>query len=270
MQNKPFNRFIYPAGVLSILLVLIVFVSCHSRKESKLEQISVNTREYSDISDTSLRSIQGNAAFNQIATRPNSVIMTGLPEHRLVTIYKSRGDDNAMQENTYSSRYSEDYYTEASEGVEHFMPGIEILYGYYLLNIAHYDLKTGKLNYFFEHPTLVKILYYPSFEQDSIDKKPITRNYYLVSVYDEDTNKDTLINRKDLRRFYCFNADCTSKTQLIPADYSVMRSQYDSKNDIMYIFAKQDANKNGTGDKNEPVHVFWIDLKLPQQAKRLY
>jgi hypothetical protein len=150
------------------------------------------------------------------------------------------------------------------------MPGIDILFGYNLLNIAHYDLKQEKGNFLFNHPVLVKTFYYPSFEQDSIDKQPINRNFYLVSVYDEDTNKDTLINKNDLRRFYLFDSSCIVKTQIIPTNYSVIRSQYDSKNDIMYIFARLDENKNGTQDKSEPVNVFWFSLKAPSKAKRLY
>ena len=45
---------------------------------------------------------------------------------------------------------------------------------------------------------------------------------------------DTLINKKGLRRFYYFNASSTEKIQLIPADYAVVRSQYDPKNDVMF------------------------------------
>jgi hypothetical protein len=117
---------------------------------------------------------------------------------------------------------------------------------------------------------LIKSLYYPSYVQDSLNKKPITRNFYLVSVYDADTNADTLINRNDLRRLYCFNSDGDKRIQMIPANYSVIRSQYDPMNDVVYIFARQDANSNGKIDKNEPLHIFWVALKQPTEAKRLY
>jgi hypothetical protein len=150
------------------------------------------------------------------------------------------------------------------------MPGIDLLYGYNLLNVGHYDVKTEKLNFLFDRPVLVKSLYYPSFEQDSIDKKPIDRNYFFVSAYDSDTNGDTLINKSDLRRLYYFNADCTEKIQLLPAQYSAMRSQYDYGNDVMYVFARHDENNDGKAEKNEPIHIFWIDLKSPVLSKRLY
>ncbi len=187
-----------------------------------------------------------------------------------MTVYRAKTENTGKGTSGFMIRSSSDYDGEENERMEHFMPGIDILYGYNLLNIAHYDLKTEKLNFLFSQPALIKTLYYPSFEQDSLDKKPINRNYYLVSVYDQDTNKDTLINKKDLRRIYHVDAGNTAKTQLVPPDYSVVRSQYDSKNDVMYIFASHDADKNGVADKKEPVHIFWISLKTPAVAKRLY
>ncbi len=253
------------------LFLTTLLVSCWSeKKEQKEEQIRINDTEISEAgTDSLLNSVQGNSSMQQLPTVPNAVILTGLPEHRLVTVYKEKPEPKAERKSEYSS-YSSDYGGEESDRMEHFMPGIDILYGYNLLNIAHYDLKTEKLKYLFNKPALIKTLYYPSFVQDSLDKKPITRNYYMVSVYDQDTNKDTLINKKDLRRLYLFDASSEVKTQLVPSDYSVVRSQYDSKNDVMYIFARKDMNNNGTADKKEPMHIFWILLKTPAPAKRLY
>jgi len=256
--------------ILSSFILIGILSSCNSRKkELKEEQIRISTSEPSSNKDTVLNSIQGNVSLNQIATKPNSVILTGLPEHRLVTVYKSKVYTNSPEKKLSDSRYSNNDYSDTRE-VEHFMPGIDILYGYNLLNIAHYDMKNEKLNFLFDHPALIKTLYYPSFIQDSLDKKPILRNYYLVSVYDEDTNKDTLINRKDLRKLYYFDASSSTKIQLVPSGYSVDRSQYDPQNDVMYLFAKQDTNKNGTADIQEPIHIFRINLKNPVLAKRLY
>lgn len=272
MLHKLINSFSVKI-ILSNLILITLFSSCiHKKGEQKEEQISILSTETTSGTDT-LNSIQGNVSLNQIATNPNSIILTGLPEHRLVTVYKSKKNgEPASVSKRYSSysSYSYNDYGDESEEQEHYMPGIDILYGYNLLNIAHYDLKTEKLNFLFNSPSLIKTLYYPCFTQDSLNKKPINRNYFLVSVYDEDTNKDTLINKKDLRRFYCFDSTCTVKTQLIPANYSVTESQYDSQNDVMYVFAKQDLNNNGTIDKKEPIHIFWISLAVPTVAKRMY
>ncbi len=254
-----------------LMLLLSVILSC-SKKKSKLneEQVAVSaTIENPDGNDSLWNSVTGNVTMKQIATFPNKVILTGLNNHRLVSVYKSKSAIG-VPENGASSSYSYDEDENGDESAEHFMPGITILYGYNLLNIAHYDLTLEKGNFLFNHPVLVKTLYYPSLEQDSLNNQPINRNFYLLSVYDEDTNKDSLINKWDLRRFYHFDASTTTRTLLIPKDYSALRSQYDQKNDLMYIFARHDENKNGTQDKTEPIHIFWFSLKTPGVAKLLY
>jgi hypothetical protein len=252
------------------LLLATTTQSCSNRRNKQNdEQIIANDPDNNGkSSDSTMNSVSGNATMKQVSTYPNKVILTGLPNHRLVSIYKTR-QKSGTRENIIS-KFSYDSYENGDESSEHFMPGIDILFGYNLLNIAHYGMKTEKGNFLFGHPVLIKTLYYPSFTQDSVDKKPINRDYYLISVYDEDTNKDTLINKKDLRRFYHFDSTGVNKIQIIPKDYSVLRSQYDSKNDLMYIFARHDDNKNGTQDESEPIHVFWFSLKSPDKAKTLY
>lgn len=256
---------------LLLLLSLFHFACSPKKGGEKDEQLRINLADTVVVDTTSGNSIKGNLSLSQLKTVPNKVILTGMPQHRLVTVYKVPPKQAHKEIERYSS-YSDSYYRDydSEDYQTHFMPGIDLQYGYNLVNIAHYDLLTEKMNYLFDHPVLIKSLYYPSFEQDSLHDKPINRNYYLVSVYDTDTNADTLINRRDLRRLYHFNASASEKTQLIPADYSVVRSQYDSPNDVMYIYARQDINKNGLADKDEPVHVFWIRLAEPAPARRMY
>ena len=254
---------------------VILAAGCSSSShEGKEEQISVSPGvKEADPSDTAqINSIRGNLSLNQIPTDPQAVVLTGLARHRLVTVYKSKQENRAPETATdMYSVYGRSYYEEyESEEEEHFMPGIDLIRGYNLLNVAHYDLGTDTMNYLFEHPVLIKSLYYPSFEQDSLDKKPINRDYYIVSVYDADTNQDSLINKRDLRRLYYFNASCTHKIQLLPADYSAVRSQYDPMNDVMYVFARLDVNHNGVAEKKEPLHIFWLNLKSPVRATRMY
>jgi hypothetical protein len=249
--------------------VFAFVAACSSQpKETKEEHIRLTDKK-EVVADSALsNAIQGNLTFQQIQSRPHQVELTGLAAHRLVTIYKSAKPTNLARSYDYS--YGKRYDYDESDRAQHYMPGLDIVYGYNLINIAHYDLTTEKLNYLFNNPVLIKSLYYPSFVQDSLNKKPITRDYYLVSVYEEDTNRDTLITKNDLRRFYHFNASASQKVQLVPNNYSVVRSQYDSMNDVIYIFARQDSNQNGKIDKEEPLHIFWMSLKQPAEAKRLY
>lgn len=262
MKNKLSNL------LYTFFVALIVSqVGCRGRNEvAKDEQLNVNQEGETGVLDSAGNELTNTMIMNDTATYPSSVVLTGLTPHRLVSIYKKVKIKDGRSGSFYSS--SDDASSE--ENNEHFMPGIDVLYGYNLVNIAHYDFQTEKQNLLFKKPVLIKSLYYPSFVQDSIDKKPITRDYYLVSVYDEDTNRDTLLNRKDLRHFYWFDAGGSQSVRLLPDDFSVIRSDYDPGNDVMFLFAKKDKNKNGEIEKNEPLHLFWISLKKPEKAKRIY
>lgn len=245
-----------------VSLLIIIFGACSGKPEPQ-EQLSLRSVQPDTILTNTL---DGTLAPDQIATTPHRVILTGMPNHRLVTIYKHGFEKRVTEYNSYDN-YDPWY----SDHQQHYMPGIDLISGYNLLNVAHYNLLEQKLNLFFNRPVLVKSIYYPSFVQDSLDNKPINRNFYMVSVYDEDTNQDSLINNQDLRRFYHHYPDGGEPAlQLIPSDYSVLRSQYDSGNDLMYIYARYDQDKNGRASAKEPVHIFWINLKQPAVAKRMY
>lgn len=263
---------------LIIIFLAILIIACFyiikQYKKSKLyeyknEEISTLDPENED---TSFNSLEGNITFSKILSKPNNVILTGFAQHRLITIYRTNKLTSTDDVENSSSRYYTEYDENGNENeiAEHYVPGIQILYGYNLLNIAHFNMHTKKIHYFFNKPAFVKTLYYPSYTQDSINKIPVVRNYYLASAYDEDTNKDKLINKKDLRKFYYFNLDCDSNISLLPIHYSALRSQYDNKNDVLYIFAKYDSNKNGLIEREEPLKIFWLDLKNPVVANKLY
>ncbi|MCC6726614.1 MAG: hypothetical protein IT258_19085 [Saprospiraceae bacterium] len=131
-------------------------------------------------------------------------------------------------------------------------------------------MKTKARNDLFEHPVWINTLYFPAFETDTLNGSSVQRDYYMVSAYDEDTNRDSMVNYRDLRRFYHFDLEAKKRTQLIPPNYSVVSSEYDPANDAMFVFASLDANSNGKRDTEEPVHVFWFSMKAPAPGERLY
>lgn len=250
---------------ISHLFILSLIVSCGRDRPQPEEELRVPAVTYETVPDSML----SNAfhAGDTVASTPYNVILTGLPSERLTTFYRKGANVSAARSKRYSSYYD---YEDTNDGVEeHFMPGIDLLYGYNLVNIGHYNMSSERFRYLFEQPVLVKSLYYPAFVQDSLDKKPINRDYFLISAYTHDSNGDSLINRNDLRGFFWFNADCSVREQLLPSEYSVVRSQYDKGNDVMYLFARLDKDGNGQIDKGDPMHVFWISLKKPEKAKRI-
>lgn len=256
-------------------MVAFGLVSCGGgHEDKKMEQLTYG--EQQTITDSLGNSLKGGQSFSQLVTSPNSVLATGLDRYRLVPIYKIRakGDRNIdlWEDTTYRRPITDENGSRIpseEDDFRYFMPGLDMIYGYNLVNLGHYDMETGKLSYFFNKPALIRAVYFPGVKKDSLKKAPISRNFFLVSAYDEDTNRDSLINKKDLRKIYHIDEANSRKTELLPKGYSSIRSTYDYRNDVMYIYARYDANKNGRQERKEPVSIFFIKLANPSVAKRM-
>ncbi len=250
--------------IVTFFCFLIIVSSC-SKKKHYEKGFSVSpeteTSEEKDINGIAQDSIS-------IKTRPTSVLMTGHADYRLTTIYKlnydKKDDYYYTGSNNFYRNYEELGYTKGNQWHYNFMPGLQAVYGYNLVNISLKNTNTNKESTLFNKPVLIKTLYIPSFSNDTLLNEPVKRNYYMISAYDEDTNKDGYINTKDLRRFYVFNLSGREKENLIPLNYSVVSSEYDCANDYMYVFTQLDENKNGQIEETENVHIYWIDLKNPR------
>lgn len=208
----------------------------------------------------------------KFATQPRNVLSTKYPEHRITPIYKINYHKKTGKpftgSNSFHYNWREDHMGNRWNG--NYIPGFEATYGYNMVNVSHYNVTTKKQDLFFDEHVLIKTLYYPANTNDSVDFKPVNRNYYMVSCYDEDTNKDGYLTVRDLRRFYLFDIAGNKKNVMVPNNYDVMSSEYDVENDYMYIFAKLDKNENGQKETDEPMHIFYIDLKDPNNNGRVY
>lgn len=241
----------------------LFLISCADNKvEKKGFQVSKISEDGEKVTGLPIDSIN-------FATRPRNVLLTTHPAHRLTPIYKVNYNKKTKQYFTGSNAYHINWANKYGDGNNwngNFMPGFSAVYGYNLINISHYNHNTKQENKLFGRPVLIKTLYFPAFSRDTLNFKAISRQYYMVSAYDEDSNKDGYINTKDLRRFYYFDIEGKNKKALIPKNYSVLSSEYDPENDLMYIFAKADKNANGQIEQNEPMHICWIDLKEPHNT----
>lgn len=202
-----------------------------------------------------------------LETKPRNVLLTHNPAHRLVPMYKVNYNPRTHKPYTGSNRfhsYWKEYGdTHGNNWNNNFMPGFEAMFGHNLVNVSHFNNQTKEENLFFDQPVLIKTLYYPAFSYDTLLSKPVHRKFYMISVYDEDTNGDGYINAKDLRRLYHFDIQGKNPSPLVPANYAVMSSEYDPQNDFMYVFARLDENQNGQMEYEESTHIFWIDLANP-------
>ncbi|MEM8583712.1 MAG: hypothetical protein AAGF87_05555 [Bacteroidota bacterium] len=209
-----------------------------------------------------------------LITRPSGVLLTNNPNYRLIPIYKlkysNRGEYYYIGSTRFHANYSSYSQLRENEWNGHFMPGFEAAYGEDMLNLSHYNVERQQEKLFFEELVLIKTIYYPSYSTDTLNSEAISRDYYLISVYDEDTNQDGYINWKDLRRLYHFDQTDVEPTALIPKAYSVLSSKYDAGNDFMYIYARKDENNNGQSEIEEPISVWWINLADPMDRGTIY
>ncbi|MCG8701735.1 MAG: hypothetical protein MI922_27025 [Bacteroidales bacterium] len=256
-------------SVLAILTGIIVMVNSCSKKDN-VKSNAIDLRQNTEFADE----LEEKGINHNRPLKPNSVLVTGNPNYKLVPVYKEKlskdGKYAYIQGNYFHRSYYYDDFGDGNNWNYHYMPGFEAMYGFNMYNISHYNVEKKEKKLLFENSVLIKTLYYPALLTDTLNFEPVKRNYYMVSVYNEDTNNDSTINAKDLRRFYHFDIDANTKTLLIPLNYSVLSSEYDSQNDFMYIFAKLDENKNGSRDVEEPIHIFLLDLNAPKLAEQLY
>lgn len=254
---------------LIIIILASILYSCNNNNEFKEKGFSISHN------NTEEQNIEQNITKDStiFETRPRSVILTSNPKIRLTTIYKvnyNKDQTSFIGSNSCHYNYSELGYTNGNQWNYNFLPGFEALYGYNLVNVSHFNTETKNSKNIFEKPVLIKTIYNPSFSNDTLNYKPVNRNYIMISVYDDDTNKDSFINLSDLRRLYYFDINAENKTPLVPLNYSVMKSEYDPGNDYMYVFAKQDTNNNGQVEDKEPIHIFLVDLNNPTATVKLY
>ena len=217
----------------------------------------------------------------KIETEPGDICPTQHPKYRLVPIFKVNynkhntryvGNLSYLTNNSYDYDYNLDINRkkEGNNWHDNIVAGFNTVYGDGLVNIAVINVETKQQKLLFEKPTFIENLYYPTEENDTLNFKPVTRNYYMISCYDEDTNNDGYLNTNDLRHFYLYSLEGNKLKQLIPNGYGVIGSSYDGANDALYIYARQDTNQNGKIEVNEPRHIFLTDLKTPENTVLLY
>ncbi|TSE07005.1 EF-hand domain-containing protein [Aquimarina algiphila] len=252
--------------LILILGLALLILSCSKGK--KLESKGFAVSEVAE--DEEGKPIDGLKTDTlKFETRPRNVLLTANPNHRLTPVYKVNYTKKTKKpftgSNSFHTNWSEYGESKGNQWNHNYMPGFEAVYGYNFVNVSHYNHQTKIENKFFKKPVLVKTLYYPAFSKDTLNDVPITRKFHMISVYDEDTNKDGFINVKDLKRFYYFDINGENKKPLVPKNFSVMSSEYDPANDFMYVFAKLDQNENGKIENNEETQIFWIDLNTPEE-----
>ena len=249
--------------ILSLATFLLIAACTNNDIPEKGFRVRQDTEENTDETDYGLS--KDSLKFD---TQPGDILLTGWPDIRLTPVYKvnikPRDNSTFIGDNRYYYSYMFNTWN------DNYMPGIEAVYGYNMVNVSFNNLKESSPRNFFKTYVLVRNIYFPANSIDSLNGEPVKRDYILISVYNQDTNNDGFINLKDLRRLYLFDLNGELKKAVIPENYSVFKSYFDEKNDYMYVYARLDENGNGSVEQNEMVHIFWVDMKNPDKTGRQY
>ena len=250
-------------------LVLVgLLISCN--RSNELDKKGLQVEEVVDSKDSQNVIKKDSLDFK---VKSLGVLLTSNPNVRISPLFKLNYNKKNKSYYTGSSVFHYNYYYDNQKNQDirqNIIPGFKALYGYNLVNIFHFDHKENKGKKLFDKPVLIKTCYYPSDTVDSLKYQPINRKFYMISVYDEDTNKDKYINSKDLRRFYLFDENGENKSLILPKNYSVVGADYDEDNDYLYINAILDLNKDGNVSGDEPVSIFYLNLKEPSLNGLIY
>jgi hypothetical protein len=254
------------------ILISIILISCTEKNEKfKDKGFQVDEIESENAEVNSKNAIK-NDSLN-FKSKSVDVLLTGNKNIRLSPIYKVNYSEKEKKFFTGSNDFHYGYNDDNPKDGNNWnsvIPGFEALFGYNLMNIFHFNHTENRGKKLFKKPVLIKTCYYPSFKVDTLNFKPVQRNFYMISAYDEDTNKDKYINNKDLRRFYLFDINGENLGEIVPKNHSVIGAMYDSGNDYLYIDAKLDSNKDGKISEHEPVSIFYLDLKNPMNKGLFY
>ena len=250
-------------------LIFLTITGCtNNKKHEKGFTIQTNdSLQFNDKIDT------------RFIIQPSGILATKNPEYKITPLFKLNYDPNIksyyLGTTDYYKSYEDYDYDPATKDKlnnwnQNIIPGFRATYGYNWVNISVYNTKLKQQKELFKSPVLIKTLYYPSVTSDTLNGKPVTRNYMLLSVYDEDTNKDNKINLSDLRRFYLYDESGIFIKNIVPKNYNVFKSIYDKTSDYLYVYARFDENKNGKSEDTEPIKVFYINLKNPEEVENVY
>ncbi len=250
-------------------LVLVgLLISCN--RSNELDKKGLQVEEVVDSKDSQNVIKKDSLDFK---IKSLGVLLTANPNIRIAPLFKLNYNEKEKTYYTGSNEFHYNYYQDNQKEGNYWhniIPGFNALYGYNLVNIFHFDHNENKGKKLFDKPVLIKTCYYPSDTVDTLSYQPLNRNFYMISVYDEDTNKDNYINSRDLRRFYFFDKNGDNKSLLIPKNYSVIGADYDEDNDYLYINAVLDSNKDGKTSDDEPISIFYVNLKDPTLKGLIY
>jgi hypothetical protein len=123
-------------NIFSGLILIAILLSC-SRTKIEEKGFSVSPETDKEVSEQVDGLVKDSLV---IKTRPSNVLLTGYPQYRLTTIYKinynKRTETTFIGSDNFYYSYSNYGNDEGNNWNYNFLPGLEILYGYNMVNVS--------------------------------------------------------------------------------------------------------------------------------------
>ena len=266
-----------PFLLLTITLLAALLLSCDPPVTTSPGERAENLSEHKKGKATEMPRHGFLSDSLDFPRRARNVLLTANPRYRLVPIFRMNEQRNYRGEKFYTAGsidthtgYQPNERLPGNNWNGHFLPGLEVAYGFNLVNVAVHTTGSENARDLFPQPALLQTLYYPAYRPDTLNGRPVLRDYYLVSAYPEDTNADGRVDTRDLRQLFRFDLDGGNGQSLLPPDYSVLSGTYDPANDHYYVYAQRNEQGDGSMNMLEPVTIFAVDLATGRLGASVY
>lgn len=93
--------------------------------------------------------------------------------------------------------------------------------------------------------------------------KKISRHYILYNLQDKDTNRDGVLDNKDIETLYLSNLDGTDFRKITPENQNLNAIQLEPWYNRLYFITIEDSNKDGKFDRRDKYHYFYVNFTNP-------
>lgn len=235
-----------PISAISICFILISFFStaCGKKQPKVVHSNSLESDGSSILNDTTKI---------QVANLPVSFDSTNVLLH--ISGFVDTDEINKSDKNKITSsvgkginKYEQSYFY-ANE-----LPNNDCIRGWFS-NIYFDNLSDNKQQLLTNDALFISDAYY--FRKLGKNKG---LHYILYSVYDKDSNKDGIVDKKDLSSKYLSKLDGSNFKKITPEGHDFVNGIFEDKSNRYYFITLEDINKDGFFNKNDKYNYYYIDF----------
>lgn len=237
--------------ILYCFIAIGLLASCSDDQKQPKANYDKNSTTYP--SDSA--SIFSDTTKTQIANLPISFDSTDVLLHISGFINTEELNKSFKNRISTSMGKSSDKYDETHFYTNEYQNSNSDYIGGWFSNIYFDDLSSNKQHLLTQQALFISDAYY--LRKLGENKK---KHYIIYSVYDKDSNKDNIINKKDVLSKYISKLDGNDFKKITPEGHDFIKGVFEEKSNRYYFITIEDTNKDGFFDKEDKYNYFYIDF----------